>query len=214
MNIRFAGFGGQGIVVAGYVLGQAAVFDGRNALQTQSYGSESRGGACKSDVTISDHVILDLAPSASDVLVAMSQPAYDKYLPNLANDGLLIYESDLVRTDANADVGPDAGRGSKPDNPASVADTCNSGPKAPARAYGLPATAVANKTYGRDLVANVIMIGYLAGLTGVASPESFHKAIAESVPAKTIAMNLKAFEDGFNRATEERDTGFGATCVE
>ena len=203
MNIRFAGFGGQGIVVAGYVLGQAAVFDGRNALQTQSYGSESRGGACKSDVTISEDAILDLAPSASDVLVAMSQPAYDKYLPNLGGAGLLIYESDLVSTNANVDAGRGNPPAADPTSSLNVSDACAGGVKTPTRAYGLPATAIANKTFGRDVVANVIMIGYLAGLTGVASPESFHKAIAESVPAKTVDMNLKAFEQGFTQGTED-----------
>ncbi len=175
MNIRFAGFGGQGIVVAGYVVGQAAVLDGRNALQTQSYGSESRGGTCKSDVTISDEPILDLAPSGCEVLIAMSQPALEKFLPDLNEDGLLIYDSDLVKAGDNA-------RG----------------------AHALPATQVATQTYGREVVANVIMVGYLTGLTNVASPESFRKAIAHSVPPKTVDLNLKAFDDGLKRGCGDR----------
>jgi 2-oxoglutarate ferredoxin oxidoreductase subunit gamma len=173
MNIRFAGFGGQGIVMAGYVVGHAGILDGHNALQTQSYGSESRGGACKSDVIISEGEILELAPAALDVLVAMSQPALDKFLPNLKEDGLLIYDSDLA----------------KPGN-------------CPARAFGLPATDIAHRTFGRDVVANAIMMGCLAGLTGIASRDSLRQAISESVPPKTVDVNLEAFEEGFRRGRE------------
>nr|CAI78875.1 2-ketoglutarate:acceptor oxidoreductase, gamma subunit [uncultured bacterium] len=173
MNIRLAGFGGQGIVMAGYVLGHAGLLDGRNALQTQSYGSESRGGACKSDVIISEDVILDFAPSALDVLVAMSQPALGTYLPNLKEDGILIYDSGLVKP---------AGRGT--------------------RCFGVPATSIAEKTFGRDVVANVLMLGCLAGVTGAASPDSLRQAISETVPPKTVDMNLAAFKEGFRRGTE------------
>ena len=175
MNIRLAGFGGQGIVMAGYVLGHAGVLDGHNALQTQSYGSESRGGACKSDVVISEGEILDLAPSELDVLVAMSQPALDKFLPNLKKGGLLIYDSGFVKP---------AGDG--------------------IHTFGLRATDIARKTFGRDVVANAIVVGCLAGLTGVVSRDSLRKAISESVPAKTVDVNLEAFEEGFKRGGEQR----------
>lgn len=169
-KVRLAGFGGQGIVMAGYVLGHAGVLDGREALQTQSYGSESRGGSCKSDVIISDGEILDLAPSELDVLVTMSQPAYDKFAENLKPGGILIYDEDLVK--------PGAVDG---------------------RAFGLPATEIAHKTYKRDVVANVIMLGCLAGLTGVVSHDSLREAIAGSVPPATQKMNLEAFDEGYKR---------------
>ena len=175
MNIRIAGFGGQGVVMAGYVLGHAGILDGGNALQTQSYGSESRGGACKSDVIISKDEILDLAPSDVDVLVAMSQPALDKYLPNLKLGGTLIYDSDLAK--------PGSGG---------------------ARAVGLPATDIAHKSFSRDVVANVIMLGCLAGLTGVVSRDSLRRAISESVPPKTVDMNLEALEEGFRRVADQQ----------
>ena len=174
MNVRLAGFGGQGIVMAGYVLGHAGLLDGGNALQTQSYGSESRGGTCKSDVIISDGEILDFVPSALDVLIAMSQPACETYLPDLKEDGVLIFDSGLVKPG-----------------------------RAAARAFGLPATHIAEKTFGRDVVANVIMLGSLVGLTGVASRDSLRQAISESVPPKTVEMNLAAFEEGFQRAAAE-----------
>ena len=168
MNIRIAGFGGQGIVLAGYVLGHAGILDGRKALQTQSYGSESRGGASKSDVIISDDEILELAPSELDVLAAMSQPALDKYRPDLKEGGLLVYDSDLVKV---SDGGP--------------------------RAFGRPISAVAHEKLGNDLVANMILVGYLARLTGVASAEALRKAVAESVPPKTVEVNLTAFNEGY-----------------
>ncbi|MBU0755306.1 MAG: 2-oxoacid:acceptor oxidoreductase family protein [Planctomycetes bacterium] len=176
MNIRFAGFGGQGIVMAGYVLGYAGVLDGANALQTQSYGSESRGGACKSDVILSDGEILDLAPSDTDVLVAMSQPALEKYIANLKETGSLIYDSALV-------------------NPGDFKGT----------AFGVPATDLAHNTFGRDVVANVIMLGCLAGLTKCVSHDSLGRAIEENVPPPTRDMNIEAFKAGFRRGSDPGD---------
>jgi 2-oxoglutarate ferredoxin oxidoreductase subunit gamma len=173
MNIRIAGFGGQGIVMAGYVLGRAGVLDGGNALQTQSYGSESRGGACKSDVIVSDGEILDLAPSSLDVLVAMSQPAFEKYVENLREDGTLIYDSGLVKPG-----------------------------KVGSRAVGLPATEIARETLGREVVANAFMLGCLSRITGAASRESLRQAISESVPSKSVEVNLEAFEEGFKRGAD------------
>lgn len=174
MNIRLAGFGGQGIVMAGYILGHASLLDGRNALQTQSYGSESRGGACKSDVIVSQDEILDFLPPALDVLVAMSQPALDEYLPDLKCDGLLLVDGDLVAP-----------------------------PKGEPRALSVPATAIAEKTCGREVVANAIMLGCLASLTRVVSRDALRQSIAQSVPPKTLEMNLGALDEGFRVATEE-----------
>ncbi len=173
MNIRIAGFGGQGIVMAGYILGHAGLLDGHNALQTQSYGSESRGGVCKSDVIITDGEIMELAPSNLDVLVVMSQPALEKYRSNLKKGGILICDSDLVKP-ANGGI----------------------------HAFGLPATDIAHKAFGRDVAANVVMLGCLAALTGVASRESLRRAISQAVPPKTVDMNLAAFEDGFKRGAD------------
>lgn len=175
MNIRLAGFGGQGVVMAGYILGHASLLDGRNALQTQSYGSESRGGACKSDVIVSGAAILDFVPPALDVLVAMTQSALDEYLIDLKEDGILIYDSDLVQPG-------------------------NAGP----RAFGLPATQIAEEAFGRPVVANVITLGCLIGLTSVVSRESLCQAISETVPPKTVDLNLKAFEEGLRRGAEEK----------
>jgi len=97
MNVCFSGLGGQGIALLGLALGEAAARSGVNALQTQSYGAEARGGASYSTVIISKERILDIAPEELDMLVAMSQPAYDRFVKGLKAGGLLVYESDLVR---------------------------------------------------------------------------------------------------------------------
>jgi len=176
MNIRLAGFGGQGIVMGGFVLGYAGVLDGGNALQTQSYGSESRGGACKSEVVISDGEILDLAPSDTDVLLAMSQPALNKYIADLKESGILVYDADLVE-------------------PGKIAG----------KAFGFGATDMAHKTFGRDVVANVIMLGFITGLTKAVTRESMRQAIAENVPPKTKELNLDAFDAGYEAGAKQSE---------
>jgi 2-oxoglutarate ferredoxin oxidoreductase subunit gamma len=175
VKVRIAGFGGQGVVMAGYTLGRAAIFDGLNALQTQSYGSESRGGAAKSDVILSPGEILDLAPSELDVLICMSQPALDTHLRHLKPGGLVIYDSGLVKLPAPRE-----------------------------RALGIPATTTAVEKFGRDVVANAIFLGALAGSTRAVSAESLSKAISESVPPKTVALNLSAFQAGRAMGTQGR----------
>ena len=97
MNVCFSGLGGQGIALLGLALGEAAARSGLNALQTQSYGAEARGGASYSTVIISKERILDIAPEELDMLVAMSQPAYDRFVKSLKGTGVLVYESDLVK---------------------------------------------------------------------------------------------------------------------
>jgi len=183
MNVRFAGFGGQGIIMSGYVLGHGGVLDGKNALQTQSYGSESRGGTCKSDVVISEGEILELAPAAVDVLVVMSQPALEKFLPSLKDDRMLIYDSGLV----------------KPEN--QLAEHGRDG----VRIFGLEATNIAHSAFGRDVVANVIILGFLAGVTGAVGADSLRQAVAENVPPKTVRLNLAAFDEGYKRGTDRAD---------
>lgn len=97
-EIRISGFGGQGVVTAGIILAKAAALEGFEVLQTQSYGSEARGGACKADVTISDSEINDLLLEKADILVCMSNVALAKYLASLKPKGILLIDSDLVTT--------------------------------------------------------------------------------------------------------------------
>ena len=104
-NVCFSGLGGQGIVLLGVVLGEAAARSGLNALQTQSYGAEARGGASYSAVMMSKEGIMDIAPEDYDALVALSQPAYDKFSRALKLGGTLIYDTDLVRPAEGAGSG-------------------------------------------------------------------------------------------------------------
>lgn len=178
MIIRFAGFGGQGIVLSSYILGQSAVFDGKKVIQNQSYGSESRGGECRGDVIISDDDIYELEPSENDVLVAMTQPAYDKFIPMLKPGGTLILDKDLVVTDSKLD------------------------PKGITK-YGISATDIAFKKFGRKIIANMLILGFMNTLLGLVGAEMLEKAIIQNVPKGTEELNLEAMREGIKLAGQE-----------
>lgn len=175
MNLRFSGFGGQGVVLCGLVFGRAAMLDGKDAIQTQSYGSASRGGLTRSDVTIESGEIHDLYQEDLDVLVAMSQQAYDAYKGGLLPDGVLFYESDMVSVDE-----PPRGRA----------------------AFGVRATDIAFKEFGRKIIANMIMMGFVNETIQVVSHESLVKAIRASVPRGTEDLNQGALEHGCRLGAE------------
>lgn len=185
MIIRFAGFGGQGIVLSSYILGRSALFDGKKALQNQAYGSESRGGECQGDVIISDEEIHELEPTNHDVLVAMTQPAYEKFVPLLKPKGTLIIDKDLVVSDKNLE------------------------PKG-IKKFSLSATDVAFKKFGRKIVANMILLGYMNTLLNLVSESALEKAISNSVPKGTEQLNLDAMREGINIARQERKTKKGS----
>lgn len=178
MNIRFSGFGGQGIILFGVIFGHAVTIDGKNAVQTQSYGSASRGGACKCDVIVSDDQIYELEFPQPDILIALSQQAYDKYAPQLKKEGTLIIEKDLVRV--------------KKGHP---------------RIYSISATDIAYKKFGRKIMANMVVLGYMTGLLGHVSKTAAKKAIREHVPQETEKMNIKAFEEGYRLGAEASRKG-------
>jgi len=174
MRLRFAGFGGQGVVLCGFIVGKAAMLDGKSAIHTQSYGSASRGGLTKSDVGIADGEIHDLVHDELDVLVAMSQQSHDKYLGDLLPEGLLCYESDLVEP-----------TGERVD-----------------RAYGIGATDIAFKSFGRKIMANMIMVGFVNEISRIVSYDSLVRTIGEVVPPGTEQKNIEALREGMRRATE------------
>jgi 2-oxoglutarate ferredoxin oxidoreductase subunit gamma len=172
-EVRFTGFGGQGMAVIGLILGRAAaVYDGKQATMTQSYGPEARGGASSSQVIISDGRIFYPYVIESDILVAMSQEGYDKHRTSLKKDGVLLYDEDLVALAA--------------DEPAK-------------RKYAIPSTRFA-EDLGRKIVANIVMLGFLSGITEAVSEDALRKAISDSVPKPTIQLNLKAFDKGREHA--------------
>lgn len=170
--IRFAGFGGQGIVKLGQIFGAAAVKAGKNALQNQSYGSSARGGLCTADVTVSDGEILDIEPEYMDALAVLSQDSANAYLPMLKPGGLLITEQELV------------------DLPADYAGAH----------HAIPATSIAAKDLGRRIVTNMVVLGYMGALSGLVDRESLESTIRENVPKGTEDLNIKAFSAGWDRA--------------
>ncbi len=172
LEIRLSGFGGQGIIRSGEIVGRAAaLYDGRYATFTQSYGPESRGGACAAQVIIADDPVELSYPHLVDpsVLIIMSQGAYNKYVPGFRQDGLLVVDEDLVELDEAAE---------------------------PLRVIGIPATRLAEEL-GRRIVANVVMLGFVAAITDIVSPEAMKSAVLDSVPKGTEELNTRAFETGF-----------------
>ena len=174
-EIRIAGFGGQGVILAAAVIGKAcAIFENGYATMTQAFGPEARGGACSAQVILSNEPILYPYVTRPDILVVMSQEAYSLFTPQLKEDGLLIIEQDLVRVDAL---------------PAGV------------RVYSVPATRLAEEL-GKRMVLNIVMVGFFGAVTGLLNPDSLRKAIADSVPAAFVDLNLKAFDKGFEYGTK------------
>jgi 2-oxoglutarate ferredoxin oxidoreductase subunit gamma len=178
MIIRFVGFGGQGIVLSSYIMGQAAVFDGQKALQNQSYGSESRGGETRGDVIISDGDIYELEATKYDLLVAMTQAGYDKFISSLKPEGTLIIDKDLVISDSKHE----------PENISK---------------HAISATEIASKKFNRKIIANMIVLGYLNTILNLVSESALSKAIEKNVPAGTEELNLEAMQEGIALAKQE-----------
>ncbi len=173
-QIIITGFGGQGVVLAGRIIGKAAAIgDKLESTLVQSYGPESRGGACSAQVTIADEEIFYPYISNPDVLVAMSQSGYEKYKDLLRPEGILIVDQDLVRPDASAQ------------NP-----------------YCVPCTRFAEEM-GLVMMANIIMVGFFTAVTEAVSQEAARQTVLESVPKGTEKKNLGAFDKGweFGKAT-------------
>jgi len=170
-EIRIAGFGGQGVILCGHIIGKAAsIFDGRNATMTQAFGPEARGSACSSQVIVDDARILYPYVREPGVLVAMSQGGYAKFAPGVARGATVLIESELV-------------------DPGEVRDDM--------RLFGIPSTRIAEEL-GRKIVQNIVMLGFFAAMADVASPESMREAVLDSVPAGTEKLNGRAFQMGFD----------------
>ncbi len=175
IEIRITGFGGQGVVLAGHIIGRAcAIHANRQATMVQSFGPEARGSACSATLVVSDQEVLYPYIRRPDILVAMSADGYEKYRDELREDGLLIYEQDLVQPRC------------KPQQ----------------RARGVPSTRIA-ESLGRAIVQNIVMVGFFAGVGRLVPEEAMREAVAGSVPAGTEKLNLAAFERGLEWAVQE-----------
>lgn len=174
-EIRIAGFGGQGVILAATVIGKAAsIFEGRYATMTQNFGPEARGGAASAQVVLSDSPILYPYVTQADILVAMSQEAFTRFAPELKPSGMLIVEKELVRV---------------------------SEMKPGTRVYSVPATRLAEEL-GRKMVLNVVMVGFFGAITCLIDPDALRSAVADSVPKAYKELNLRAFDKGFDHGTK------------
>lgn len=170
MDIRFSGFGGQGIVKAGFLVGKAAcLFDGKHATLNQSFGPEARGGACSAQVIISDSPILYPYVVGPRILVAMSQEGCDRYVHELEKGAILLVDADLV-----------------------TVRKVRKGVKI----FSIPSTRMAEEM-GNRIFANVVMVGFFTAITGTVAPEAVKKALPGSVPDRFVERNIEAFERGF-----------------
>lgn len=171
-EIRVGGLGGQGVILNASILGKAAsIHGGKHATMIQAFGPEARGSACSAQVTLSDDVIGYPYVKHPDVLVLMSQDAFNQFAPTLKPGGLILYEEELVNVDGHLPKG--------------------------CRALGIPATRFAEEL-GRRLVLNIVMVGFFAGVTGLLSFESVEAAVLDSVPKGTEDLNGRALKKGFD----------------
>ncbi len=168
-EVRLSGEGGQGLVLAGKVLAEAAaIYDDKNATQSQSYGPEARGGASRSDVIISDDDIDYPKAVNIDLLLALTQESVNRYCKDLKSDGMLLVDSDAVSTM----------------------------PEGEFRMFKVPIISTARDTVGRVLVANIVALGVITELAGVVSAQAVESAILARVPKGTEELNLRAFKAG------------------
>lgn len=174
-EIRFSGFGGQGIIRLALISGKAlSLYGDKYATMNQSFGPEARGSACASQLLVSDERILYPYITVPEILVCMSQEAYDKYEPDLSDKGTLIIDTDLVK--------PKEARGKL-------------------KFYSVPATRFAEEL-GNRIFANLIMLGFFTAVTKITKPEVMKKALPGLVPDRFLDMNMKAFDKGYNYGVE------------
>jgi 2-oxoglutarate ferredoxin oxidoreductase subunit gamma len=169
-EIRVTGYGGQGVIMTGYIFGKAAaIYDGTHSTLTQSFGPEARGSACAAAVVIDEESVDYPYLRETDVLIALSREGYEKYADELSDDGVLIYDEDLVTPDERV---------------------------AKAKKFGIPATRIAEEL-GKRIVQNIVVVGFATAATEVVGREAAKQAVESSVPPATIDLNLQAFERGY-----------------
>jgi 2-oxoglutarate ferredoxin oxidoreductase subunit gamma len=167
-EVRLAGTGGQGLLLAGEILAEAAgVHEGRQVVQTQSYGPEARGGASKSDVIIADQEILYPKTRRLDILACLSQGSADAYVRDLKPDGRLITDSTFVYSCSRTD------------------------------AVCIPLTQATRDRLGRDIFTNIVLLGAIASVTGIVKLDSLERSVARRVPPATLENNRTALRLGF-----------------
>ncbi len=172
-EVRLSGEGGQGLMLAGKILAEAAaIYDDLNATQSQSYGPEARGGASRSEVIISDDDIDYPKAVNIDLFLALTQESVDRYIGDVRRDGLVIVDSDNVSQVPEGDF----------------------------RVVSVPIIKLAREKIGRAIVANIIALGIIAGVAKIVTVEAMRNAIQARVPKGTEDINMEAFDLGFQEA--------------
>jgi len=179
IEIRITGFGGQGVVLSGHIIGRAcAVHAGMHATMIQSFGPEARGSACSTTLVVSPEEVLYPYIHRPDIFVVMSTEGYEKYRDELKDAGTLIYEKDLVK--------PQLKEGQP--------------------SFGVSSTRIA-ESLGRSIVQNIVMLGFYAGVTQIVPKEAMRDAVAAAVPVGTETLNLRAFDAGWDAWEENYGAG-------
>ncbi len=167
-EIRLGGFGGQGIVTAGYLLGKAAILEGKHAVLTKAYGPQIRGGWVLANLIIAQEPIDYPEVRSPDILICFAQDAYERLRPDLQPQGMILFDRDLVSISTEEK----------------------------ARAIGIPAQQLAEQL-GKRVVSNNVMLGLLIASTQIVSKETLERALAETVSPQFRELNLRALEVGF-----------------
>jgi len=177
VELRVAGFGGQGVILSAMIIGRAvSIFEDGFATLTQSFGPEARGSSCSAQLILSKEQILYPYITQPDILIAMSQDACNRFAPEMKKGGILLIEEDLVKI---SDGIPDG-----------------------VQVHGVPATRLAEEI-GRKLVLNIVMVGFFGAVTKMIDPDALRKAVVDSVPPGTEDLNLRAFDRGYEYGKAE-----------
>lgn len=183
-ELRLSGSGGQGLILAGIILADAALRDGKNVVQSQSYGPEARGGASKAEVIISEDDIHYPQVNKCDILLSLTDQAYEKYIDTLKPHGILILDDSIKNPIEREDI----------------------------EVYYVPIIKTASEELERPMVANIIALGSIHELTKIVSREALEKAVLERVPRGTEELNRKALKRGFQLMAECKDDAYGKAC--
>ncbi|MDI6779537.1 MAG: 2-oxoacid:acceptor oxidoreductase family protein [Bacteroidota bacterium] len=169
-EIKIGGFGGQGVILSGYIIGRAAaIYDNKHSTMIQAFGPEARGSACSAQIIVSPEAIAYPYITAPQIMIVMSQEAYTKFSPELIIGGILITEEELV-------------------NPINL--------RKDVQHFSIPATRIAEEL-GKKMVLNIVMMGFMTAVTNLINPEAMRSAVSASVPKGTEDLNLKAFNRGY-----------------
>lgn len=180
-QLRLTGSGGQGLILGGIILAEAALYDGMNVVQSQSYGPEARGGASRAEIIISKDEINYPKVDQCDIMLALTQDACDKYIKSLKPGGILVLDSSIKNIPKNEKI----------------------------TTYTVPILDTARERIGKPMVANIVALGSIYELTKVVSKESLTKAVCQRVPRGTEELNKKALEEGFKLIKNNREECYG-----